>query len=245
MAVQKHRKAYPVYRQVVYRAGRNPTFWCSISVLYYSINPAPSPLMRADQGIVDNFRYPGRESDSFRGRAPPPLNLNESASRRSSFGALALLEPMELEREGDQHYPGPPRSRGPSNGPPPPIELINDLAPPPGPGGRGPLLSTSSRNYYDQHEGSSRRHYPPGDSPRIGSHRTTNLNSLPATYTSRSYPLIQATPTLNLQGLLPPITSAYHGLITTTVPRRRPSNPSTTARPGIVASTPRTTHRTG
>eukprot|EP01096_Ripella_sp_DP13-Kostka_P009152 TRINITY_DN346_c0_g1_i6.p1 TRINITY_DN346_c0_g1~~TRINITY_DN346_c0_g1_i6.p1 ORF type:complete len:216 (+),score=97.10 TRINITY_DN346_c0_g1_i6:238-885(+) len=38
MSQQKYRKAYDAYQQAVYRDGRNPTFWCSIGVLYYQIN---------------------------------------------------------------------------------------------------------------------------------------------------------------------------------------------------------------
>ena len=38
MAQQKFPKAYEAYQQAVYRDGRNPTFWCSIEVLYYQIN---------------------------------------------------------------------------------------------------------------------------------------------------------------------------------------------------------------
>jgi glucose repression mediator protein len=37
MAQQKFRKAYDAYQQAVYRDGRNPTFWCSIGVLYYQV----------------------------------------------------------------------------------------------------------------------------------------------------------------------------------------------------------------
>lgn len=38
MAQQKYPKAYEAYQQAVYRDGKNPTFWCSIGVLYYQIN---------------------------------------------------------------------------------------------------------------------------------------------------------------------------------------------------------------
>src|SRR6059058_5675544 len=38
MSQQKFPKAYEAYQQAVYRDGRNPTFWCSIGVLYYQIN---------------------------------------------------------------------------------------------------------------------------------------------------------------------------------------------------------------
>lgn len=35
---ERYNKAYEAYQQAVYRDGRNPTFWCSIGVLYYQIN---------------------------------------------------------------------------------------------------------------------------------------------------------------------------------------------------------------
>ena len=38
MAGQKYNKAYKAYQQAVYCDGRNPTFWCSIGVLYFQIN---------------------------------------------------------------------------------------------------------------------------------------------------------------------------------------------------------------
>lgn len=38
MAGQKYNKAYEAYQQAVYRDGRNPTFWCSIGVLYFQIS---------------------------------------------------------------------------------------------------------------------------------------------------------------------------------------------------------------
>jgi general transcriptional corepressor CYC8 len=38
MTLQKYNDAYNAYQQAVYRDGRNPTFWCSIGVLYYQIN---------------------------------------------------------------------------------------------------------------------------------------------------------------------------------------------------------------
>ena len=38
MAQQNYKKAYDCYQQAVYKDGRNPTFWCSIGVLYYQTN---------------------------------------------------------------------------------------------------------------------------------------------------------------------------------------------------------------
>lgn len=61
--------------------------------------PAPSPSTRVGRGTVDNYHHPGPESGPF---CAATVNLDESASTRSSGGALA---PMELGREGSQHYP--------------------------------------------------------------------------------------------------------------------------------------------
>lgn len=44
MVQQKYNDAYNSYQQAVYRDGRNPTFWCSIGVLYYQINQYPDAL---------------------------------------------------------------------------------------------------------------------------------------------------------------------------------------------------------
>ena len=38
MAGQNYNKAYEAYQQAVYRDGQNPTFWCSIGVLYFQLN---------------------------------------------------------------------------------------------------------------------------------------------------------------------------------------------------------------
>jgi len=38
MADQKYNKTYKAYQQAVYRDSRNPTFWCSIGVLYSQID---------------------------------------------------------------------------------------------------------------------------------------------------------------------------------------------------------------
>jgi len=38
MSQQKYNKAYEAYQQAVYRDNRNPTYWCSIGVLYFQIS---------------------------------------------------------------------------------------------------------------------------------------------------------------------------------------------------------------
>jgi glucose repression mediator protein len=54
MAVQKYQKAYEAYQQAVYRDGRNPTFWCSIGVLYYNINQYRDALDAYSRAIKIN-----------------------------------------------------------------------------------------------------------------------------------------------------------------------------------------------
>ena len=44
MAGQKYN--FKAYKQAVYRDGRNPTFWCSIGVLYFQINQSPCAHIR-------------------------------------------------------------------------------------------------------------------------------------------------------------------------------------------------------
>lgn len=59
MAGQKYNKAYEPYQQAVYRDSRNPTLWCSISVLYVQINQycdaldAYSPAIRINPYIPE------------------------------------------------------------------------------------------------------------------------------------------------------------------------------------------------
>lgn len=56
MAQQKFRKAYDAYQQAVYRDGRNPTFWCSIGVLYYQVLILLHTLPQS-HSIILNARY--------------------------------------------------------------------------------------------------------------------------------------------------------------------------------------------
>lgn len=79
MSQQKYPKAYEAYQQAVYRDGRNPTFWCSIGVLYYQINQyrdaldAYSRAIRLnpyisevwyDLGTLVSHRSPHRNADA-------------------------------------------------------------------------------------------------------------------------------------------------------------------------------------
>ncbi|TDL13750.1 hypothetical protein BD410DRAFT_365540 [Rickenella mellea] len=54
MAGQKYNEAYEAYQQAVYRDGRNPTFWCSIGVLYFQINQYHDALDACSRAIRIN-----------------------------------------------------------------------------------------------------------------------------------------------------------------------------------------------
>ncbi|KIM57902.1 hypothetical protein SCLCIDRAFT_129306, partial [Scleroderma citrinum Foug A] len=54
MAGQKYNKAYEAYQQAVYHDGRNPTFWCSIGVLYFQINQFRDALDAYSRAICIN-----------------------------------------------------------------------------------------------------------------------------------------------------------------------------------------------
>ncbi|KAG8722913.1 hypothetical protein FRC08_000013 [Ceratobasidium sp. 394] len=58
MAGQKYQKAYESYQQAAYRDGRNPTFWCSIGVLYYNRKLFRDALDPYSRTIHTNPRIP-------------------------------------------------------------------------------------------------------------------------------------------------------------------------------------------
>jgi glucose repression mediator protein len=58
MAGNRFNKAYEAYQQAVYRDGRNPTFWCSIGVLYYQINQYRDALDAYSRAIRLNSYIP-------------------------------------------------------------------------------------------------------------------------------------------------------------------------------------------
>ncbi|KAG8985777.1 hypothetical protein FRB90_004459, partial [Tulasnella sp. 427] len=205
--------------------------------------------VEADPGSVDEGgrrsaeygRHPADEP--FHGGAPPPLNLHDSAARRTS-GGHAPLAPMELDRRDEgRRYPPEGRDRS-TNGPTPPplfhhpvpqppIHGISEMAPPPP--GRDTLPSMNSRAPYVGHDGHGRgRRSPPDESPRASNRRPamspppgTPYNHQAAPY-SRSSSNFPPTP----QGLPPPITSAHHGL-----PYDRNTATSTAANESLIRTT--------
>src|ERR1700694_4892656 len=54
MAGQKYNKTYKAYQQAVYSHGRNPTFWCSIGILYFQISQYRDALDACSRAIRIN-----------------------------------------------------------------------------------------------------------------------------------------------------------------------------------------------
>jgi glucose repression mediator protein len=58
MSQKQYNDAYNAYQQAVYRDGRNPNFWCSIGVLYFTINQYPDALDAYGRAIRINPYIP-------------------------------------------------------------------------------------------------------------------------------------------------------------------------------------------
>lgn len=85
MSQQKYPKAYEAYQQAVYRDGRNPTFWCSIGVLYYQINQYRDALDAYSRAIrlnpyISEVWYDLGTLVRVHSNNPPPLHAPLSSS---------------------------------------------------------------------------------------------------------------------------------------------------------------------
>jgi glucose repression mediator protein len=93
MSQQKYPKAYEAYQQAVYRDGRNPTFWCSIGVLYYQINQyrdaldAYSRAIRLNPYISEVWYDLGTLYESCN---------NQTADALDAYGRAADLDPTNV-----------------------------------------------------------------------------------------------------------------------------------------------------
>lgn len=89
----KYPKAYEAYQQAVYRDGRNPTFWCSIGVLYYQINQyrdaldAYSRAIRLNPYISEVWYDLGTLYESCN---------NQIADALDAYGRAADLDPSNV-----------------------------------------------------------------------------------------------------------------------------------------------------
>lgn len=104
MSQQKYPKAYEAYQQAVYRDGRNPTFWCSIGVLYYQINQyrdaldAYSRAIRLNPNISEVWYDLGTLVSLLLAQAQSELNplTNYSTSRATTKPATRWTHTPEL-----------------------------------------------------------------------------------------------------------------------------------------------------
>lgn len=89
MSQQKYPKAYEAYQQAVYRDGRNPTFWCSIGVLYYQINQYRDALDAYSRAIRlnPNISEVWYDLGTLVSNALPP-----STRRLTNNGAVRVLQ---------------------------------------------------------------------------------------------------------------------------------------------------------
>lgn len=93
MSLTKYPKAYEAYQQAVYRDGRNPTFWCSIGVLYYQINQyrdaldAYSRAIRLNPYISEVWYDLGTLYESCN---------NQIADALDAYGRAADLDPSNV-----------------------------------------------------------------------------------------------------------------------------------------------------
>ena len=127
MAGQKYNKAYEAYQQAVYRDGRNPTFWCSIGVLYFQINQyrdaldAYSRAIRINPYISEVWFDLGSLYESCNNQISDAIDAYARAAEldptdaRSGQTDLPLLVPPQLV---NRNSPGPFR-----RGRPPPVVL--------------------------------------------------------------------------------------------------------------------------
>ena len=148
MAGQKYNKAYEAYQQAVYRDGRNPTFWCSIGVLYFQINQFRDALDAYSRAIRINPYIPevwfdlGSLYESCNNQITDAIDAYARAAELDPNN-LAITQRLQLLRTA-QHTGGqPPVAPGPQDVHP--TAYATSIMPPlPLGGGAPPVLQSSS-----------------------------------------------------------------------------------------------------
>lgn len=137
MSQQKYPKAYEAYQQAVYRDGRNPTFWCSIGVLYYQINQyrdaldAYSRAIRLNPYISEVWYDLGTLYESCN---------NQTADALDAYGRAADLDPTNVHIKARlQLLQGQAQGQTQASGPAPvPQDIHPQAYQPPGVGAPPP-----------------------------------------------------------------------------------------------------------
>jgi general transcriptional corepressor CYC8 len=145
MAGQKYNKAYEAYQQAVYRDGRNPTFWCSIGVLYFQINQYRDALDAYSRAIRINPYIPevwfdlGSLYESCNNQIGDAIDAYQRAAELDPTNA-AITQRLHLLRHSQATGAQLPAAPAPQDVHP---TAYASVAPPPGLGGL-PLLHVNN-----------------------------------------------------------------------------------------------------
>ena len=167
MAGQKYNKAYEAYQQAVYRDGRNPTFWCSIGVLYFQINQYRDALDAYSRAIRINPYIPevwfdlGSLYESCNNQIGDAIDAYARAAELDP-GNTAITQRLHLLKHSQATGAQLPAAPAPQDVHP---TAYASVAPPPGLGGL-PLLhvNNSGRPVYradSRGPGGEVGHHPP------------------------------------------------------------------------------------
>lgn len=167
MAGQKYNKAYEAYQQAVYRDGRNPTFWCSIGVLYFQINQyrdaldAYSRAIRINPYISEVWFDLGSLYESCNNQISDAIDAYARASELDPSNQI-ISQRLQLLRNAQQTGGSLPAAPGPQDVHP--TAYASAVGPPMNISAGGPPLLMSSgptpRPIFQRTE--SREHVPEG-----------------------------------------------------------------------------------
>ena len=165
MAAQRYNKAYEAYQQAVYRDGRNPTFWCSIGVLYYQINQyrdaldAYSRAIRLNSYISEVWFNLGSLYESCNNQVGDAIDAYERALELDPQKDIVKQRLHLLKNAGRSDQPLPP--------PPQPIDVHpSQYSTAPGNGGYGASPNHSPGRGHGQLDGRMDGHAAPGPAGR-------------------------------------------------------------------------------
>jgi len=149
MASQKYNKAYEAYQQAVYRDGRNPTFWCSIGVLYFQINQyrdaldAYSRAIRINPYISEVWFDLGSLYESCNNQISDAIDAYARAAELDPRNT-AITQRLELLKQAQATGAQLPAAPGPQDVHP--TAYANTVVQPPGLTGPPLLLQGSNAN---------------------------------------------------------------------------------------------------
>lgn len=179
MAGQKYNKAYEAYQQAVYRDGRNPTFWCSIGVLYFQINQfrdaldAYSRAIRINPYISEVWFDLGSLYESCNNQITDAIDAYARAAELDPNNP-AITQRLQLLRNVQANGGQLPAAPGPQDVHP--TAYATSIMPPPPLSGPPPMLQSSSQRpvFNTDSRGPNEISLPPPS--QVGSGRATPPN---------------------------------------------------------------------